>query len=200
MGHAGATRLSRPLFALLSMLTLAACGAGGDSGGDSIARTIIGGGSTGSAVDIDPSAFEVQPYCPPLEVDPVRYILFNYERGKQDDARALLYPASIEKWARECRRDAGQVRARIGISGRITPGPAWKGGEVLLPIRIDLVSTSSEAGSKPVSSKVITVPITLGEGAPAELWSFVDDSFVFPSGADLKLVASIDQEAGRRRR
>lgn len=201
MDHADWMRLPGAVAALTVSLALAGCGSGiGDMGND-VAKTVISGNAADkSAVDsIDPSIFERDVPCPPVSVEDGRYIVMRYKRGSDNDPRALIYQANLEKWARKCRREADGVKMTLGVSGRITPGPAWEGGEILLPLRVTLIDTQddSKTGRKP-KPQVYSVPVTLGAGAPAEQWALVEENFVVPQDRSIKVEIALD-ESGKRR-
>ncbi len=193
--------IARPGRMAVVALALAAAGCGGEvsSVGNDIAKTVISGNAAGKSVvdDIDPSIFAREVPCPPLQVEAGRYVSMHYQRGKDDDPTALLYQASLEKWARRCRRDGGEIRMTLGVSGRVTPGPAWQGGEIFLPIRVTLRDSDSESKAKPQVTQ-LTVPVTLGAGAPAEQWALVEESFVVPQDRSVKVQIALD-ESGKRR-
>jgi len=169
--------------------TLAGCGAGSD-----VASTIISGGQ--EPIEVSPETFAPPVPCPPMQLNSGTFLIRNYVRGKQDQQEGLLYQATIEDWANTCTSQAdGQRLMKIGFSGDATPGPAWKGGEIKLPIRVAIVPGGADA--KPLSSEILTVPVTLAEAAPAEKWTIVEESFTIPQGASVKVVFGFDE--GRRR-
>lgn len=189
--------------AAVMVLALAGCGSdGGGSvfGGGDVGKTIVSGNAASqSAVDVDPDIFRQDVPCPAVEVEDGGYIVMKSQRGKDDDPRALQYQANLEKWARKCRREGGEIKMTLGVSGRVTPGPAWEGGEIFLPIRATFVSLEDDAdtrrGPKPT---VLTVPVTLGAGAPAEQWALVEQNLVVPQGGSVKLEIALDDGRNRR--
>ncbi|SDT92092.1 hypothetical protein [Stappia sp. ES.058] len=190
--------------AVVMALALAGCGSdGGGSvfGGGDVGKTIISGNASGkSAVDVDPDVFRKDVPCPSLEVEDNGYIIMKSLRGKDDDPRALQYQANLEKWARTCRREGGEVKMTLGVSGRVTPGPAWEGGEIFLPVRVTFVSNEAgdDTGRKRAKPTMLTVPVTLGAGAPAEQWALVEQNLVVPQTGSVKLEIALDD--GRKRR
>lgn len=194
-------RLSGKVAALTFGLVVAGCG-GGEvaSVGNDIAKTVISGNASGKSVvdDVDPSIFVKDIPCPPLEVEAGRYFVTHHQRGKDDDPRALIYQASLEKWARSCRREGGEVKMTLGVSGRVTPGPAFQGGEIFLPIRVTYQSLDDGNSKAKPETRVLTVPVTLGAGAPAEQWALVEENFVVPQGPSIKVQIALDENAKRR--
>ncbi|MXN66098.1 hypothetical protein GR183_14380 [Stappia sp. GBMRC 2046] len=181
---------------LLAMtgLGLAACESVGDIG----SKIVSGGGSNDSVVDVDASAFVAPPWCPPISVERNRYLLMKFQRGKEDDARALEYQATIEKWATGCKRVGGETQVKIGVSGRVTPGPAWEGGEILLPLKVTLRDTDSEDDKD--ETDIMMVPVTLGAGSPSEVWTLVESSITLSPDARPKILVSLEEEGRRGRR
>lgn len=183
-------KLKTCLSAGICAAVLAGCGGGADS----VAGKIISGGQ--EPIEVSPATFAPPVPCPPLELKSNTFLIRNYERGKQDESEGLLYQATVEDWANSCTQEAdGGRRMKIGLSGDVTPGPAWKGGEVKLPLRVSVVPGGS--GAEPLSSEVLTVPVTLTEGAPAEKWTLIEDKFTIPQGASVKVVFGFEE--GRRR-
>lgn len=198
MQHADWIRRTGPLASLALGLAVAGCGT--DIGGVSndVAKTVISGNAAGKSVveDIKPETFRQEVPCPPLGVEPDRYLLMTYDRGKQDDPQGLRYQASIEKWARKCQRGAdGGVVMTVGVSGRVTPGPVWPGGEILLPLRLSITDTG-DAKAKP-QVRQLSVPVTLGAGAPAEQWALVED-VALPQSGSMKVQIALDEKGNRR--
>ncbi len=197
----------RPGMAALSgvLLVLAACGTDSaiDQEVDSVAKAVITPNAAAVASDVDLNAFVAPPFCPGMEALPETYLIMKFERGKENDARALIYQANIEKWARSCTRDqaSGQTRMKVGFSGRVTPGPAWKGGEIILPLRVAIVEGGGEGDkNKALSSEILSVPVTLGEGAPSEQWDVVEDKFLLPTANhNIRVLFGFDEGKKKKR-
>lgn len=185
-----AERLKIFLTAGLCAMALSGCGGGPES----MAGKIITGGQ--KPIEVSPETFAPPVKCPPLELRSSTYLIQKYVRGKQDEKEGLLYQATIEDWANTCTQEAdGQRRMKLGLSGDVTPGPAWKGGEVVLPVRVAIVPAG--AGAKPLSSEILSVPVTVGDDAPAEKWTLIENKFLIPQGASVKVVFGFDD--GKRR-
>lgn len=170
-------------------------GAAAPSGDSRSAVTkFISGGD--APYEIDPEALAGDLYCPSIRLSPNTHLVMNYARGKQDDPTGLNYQATVENWARDCRREgAAETRIKIGVSGHVTPGPAWPGGEVVLPVRVIITDDSD----KPVQEKVVDVPVTVGAGSASETWTMIENSFVVPRDQELQILVGFDEKATRRR-
>lgn len=157
---------------------------------------IISGG--GAPHQIDPEAYAADLYCPSIRLIPNTHLIMNFERNADEDPRKLLYQATVSDWARGCTREGtDQVRIKVGVSGHVTPGPAWKGGEVLLPVKVMIVTPVEE--EKAVYDQVLNVPVTLGAGTPSEAWTLVDSSFVVPRDREMQILVGFDEKALARR-
>lgn len=179
-------------FVTVGLLAAALGGCGG--GADGVAGKIITGGQ--EPIEISPETFAPPVPCPPMQLKSTTYLLMKYVRGKDNDPQGLLYQATIEDWANTCTQEPdGSRRVKVGLSGDVTTGPAWKGGEVVLPLRVAIVS--SEDGAKPISSDLIKIPVTVGAGAPSETWTLIENKFIVPAGQGAKIVFGFDE--GRRR-
>lgn len=209
--NAGIARLKMLLAGILAAGLLAGCtdtanemsgpgtsqstGTGIGSRTKGIVSNIISSGQ--GPIQVDPNAFAKDVYCPPIQLQSNTYLIMKYARGKDNDPKGLLYQASVEEWARSCKREgAAQTRIKIGLSGHVTPGPAWDGGEVLLPVRVAIISP--EEGNPPLSSELFNIPVTLGSGQPSEAWTLIEDKFVVPRNTSLKVVFGFDE--GKKRR
>lgn len=176
--------------ALLCAVALTGCGASTD-----FAKGVVSGGGKGP-IKVSSDTFASPVYCPPIQLQTNTYLIMKYERGRDNEPEGLLYQATLSDWARSCSAEgAGQTRMKLGLSGAVTPGPAWKGGEVVLPVRVAIVT--SQTDEKPILSELVSVPVTLGAGAPAENWTLIEDKYIVPRNEEMKVVFGFD-EKGRR--
>ncbi|GGB52228.1 hypothetical protein GCM10011316_25290 [Roseibium aquae] len=147
---------------------------------------------------MDASAFAAQVYCPPIRMQGNTTFIREYQRGKENDPSALLYQLTIQDWARSCTGEgASDTRIKVGVSGGVTPGPAWKGGEVIVPIRVAVLSETE--GEKPYYSEMFNIPVTIGEGAPSETWALIEDKFIVPRNVAADIRFGFDEGPRRRR-
>ena len=175
--------------------------AGGSASSGSNSGGIVGSILTSGQgpIEVNPDAFASEIYCPPLKPRLNTYLIMKYERGHDDDPKHLLYQATLDEWARECTRDGtAQTRIKLGLSGNVTPGPAWKGGEIVLPIRVAILPSGES--DKPLQSDLVSVPVTVGQGAPAEGWTMVENKYVVPRNTELMVVFGFDEGAQKKRR
>jgi hypothetical protein len=105
----------------------------------------------------------------------------------QNSTMALKYQGTFVRAARECALVNKQMVMKIGIEGRIIVGPAGGPGEVDVPLRIAVVDETT-AGTKPIATRFIRLPVTVGSGSEGATFSHVEDGVTFPmpSAADLE--------------
>ncbi|NVK36082.1 MAG: hypothetical protein HWE23_16480 [Rhodobacteraceae bacterium] len=168
--------------------------AGGATSSQSWAQRIVTGGRT--PIDVDPDAFAADIYCPRIELLPGTHLIQVYNKRNDPNPTNLQYQAAVDEWARSCRREGvDQTRIKIGVSGNVTPGPAWPGGEVKLPLRVAIVT--GEPGDEPISSQIVSIPVNIGAGAAAQPWTFIDENFVVPRDRVMKIVVGFDDQKRR---
>ncbi|MEJ8473503.1 hypothetical protein [Roseibium algae] len=147
-------------------------------------------------IQVNPDAFAADVYCPPIRMQTDTYLIMKFANRKEETPENLLYQATVDEWARDCTREGSdQTRIKIGLSGDVTPGPAWRGGEVTLPLRVAIVPSGENA--KPLYSEVLSVPVTIGENSPSEAWTLIEDKFVVPRNQEMKIIFGFDE--GKRR-
>lgn len=172
-----------------------ASGSGGSTRG--VVTNVISAGQ--EPIKVDPNAFLVDVYCPPIQMRPNTHYIAQFKRGMEDDPAGLLYQATIKEWARSCSRvGTDQTGIKIGISGRATPGPAWEGGDVKLPVRVALLPGRGEP--EPLESELLTITVNIPAGTPSETWTFVEEKFTVPRNEDMKIVFGFDEGENKRRR
>jgi hypothetical protein len=95
-----------------------------------------------------------------------------------NEAMSLKYQGIFVRAARECAAVGGQLVMKIGVEGRIVVGPAGGPGEVEVPLRIAVVSGPT-AGSKTIATKLIRIPVTVGNDDNAT-FTHIEEGFSFP--------------------
>jgi hypothetical protein len=104
----------------------------------SVAPTTIAKADGSGEVDL--RKFIGPDYCPEIRIRDGREMLRTFERGHEDEAKHLIWQASIGKTARECLYDLqGTLTIKIGVSGRVVAGPKGGPSTVPLPLRIGIV-------------------------------------------------------------
>ncbi|GAA0778650.1 hypothetical protein E1180_19725 [Roseibium denhamense] len=186
--------LSKPDMKVAVTVGLLAAGLAGCGSAESVAGKVISGGR--EPIEVSPETFAPPVPCPPMELKTNTYLIRKFERGKEDQQDGLLYQATIEDWANTCSREGvSDRRIKLGLSGDVTPGPAWKGGEVVLPIRVAIMEGGRDG--TPSVTELLQVPVTIGAGSPSETWTLVENKFVIPQAQSSKIIFGFDE--GRRR-
>lgn len=128
--------------------------------------------------------------------------------GKQPVASELNYQATITRTARECRRSNNQVTARIGIQGRVIPGPAGAPATIEIPLRAAVVLAG--VNEKVVTTQVYRTTVAMTEeggtfSVVGEDLTFTmpqtltSESFVFYVGFDPQALTPAAPKSARRR-
>jgi hypothetical protein len=99
--------------------------------------------------------------------------------GGANTAMWLKYQGTFVRAARQCSVAAAQMNIKVGVEGRIILGPAGGPGQVDVPLRIAVVD-ESPAGSKPIVTKLIHIPVTVQSADDNPAFSYVEDGLTFP--------------------
>ncbi len=78
-------------------------------------------------------------YCPKVQLRQGTESFNIYEDGYDNDPRHLVHQARIEKTARECSLQNGQLVMRIGVNGRALAGPRGVSTTLSVPVRIVVI-------------------------------------------------------------
>ncbi|WP_200941194.1 hypothetical protein [Afipia sp. Root123D2] len=176
------------VIALAAGTMLAGCGGGstlGSSSGSSSSSSLgdrFGQifGSKSQAVGEAPPPPEVNELtCPSVDIRFGASTLPVGLPGKPASGNDLRYQASVVRTARDCTLSGNEVRARVGIQGRVIVGPAGAPPTVTVPIRVALV----EAGihQKVIFSKAYQTNVDMSQGDGNTDFSFVAEDIVYPA-------------------
>jgi len=102
----------------------------------------------------------------------------DYASG-ENSAMSLKYQGTFARAARQCSVAAGQMTIKVGVEGRIILGPAGGPGQVDVPLRIAVVD-ESPAGSKPIVTKLIHIPVMVQSANDNPTFAHVEDGLTFP--------------------
>jgi hypothetical protein len=97
----------------------------------------------------------------------------------ESSAMALKYQGTFVRAARQCSVVAGQMTIKVGVEGRIILGPAGGPGQVDVPLRIAVVD-ESPAGSKPIVTRLIHIPVMVQSANDNPAFAHVEDGLTFP--------------------
>ncbi|HEY9058559.1 MAG TPA: hypothetical protein VIN77_15535 [Aurantimonas sp.] len=105
------------------------------------------------------------PYCPNVSLREGTAIL---TKTVGDD---IDFVASVADTTRDCRIVDGKLRMKIGIAGRVTPGPAATNRTVSLPIRIAILN-----GEDVIYSRLGQTSVPVTRNAGAQTFIYVDEA------------------------
>jgi hypothetical protein len=129
--------------------------------------------------------------------------------GKQPVASELNFQATITRTARDCRRMANnQIAVRVGVQGRVIPGPAGAPATIEVPVRVAIVQTGVQ--ERVLTTKVYRTTVAMTEAGgsfsivgedlvfnmPANLTS---ESYIFYVGFDPQAITPPSPKTARRR-
>ena len=97
--------------------------------------------------------------------------------GKPAVGNEVRFQATVTKMARECFRNGGEIKARIGIQGRVIAGPAGAPSTVDVPLRIAVVQGG--VGEKVIASKAYRTTVEMPEGGSVP-FTFVAEDLIYP--------------------
>ena len=119
-------------------------------------------------------------YCPELRVVNGAELMRQYERGHEEDAKYVIWQASIGKTARECLWDLqGGLTLKVGVSGRLISGP--KGGAATIPVPIKIAVVKNKEAVLATEKFTIDTAIP---AAGAGVFTQVKDILVPSPGQD----------------
>lgn len=174
----------------LSGLMLAAAGCqSGDKG-----VLGIGGNKQPSEPDTRVKASELLAYCPIITLRDGTAYFNTYAKGgkkaKQADAEDglsetadssadIVYQAAITDVTRDCSRNAGQLTMKVGVAGKVVPGPKGSPGSITMPIRVAVVH-----GSEVLYSQLHPYQLQVTDMSAATQFVFNDPNVVIPEPTD----------------
>lgn len=153
-------------------------------------------GNFGDTKSIGLEEFKSVGPCPKVRVIDGTQTLRVYLRGKDKDPFSLRYQAAITKTARDCRRSGDQLVMRVGVAGRLTPGPMGKAEIVRVPVRIALVA----GGSEVLTSNLHLVELNVADPSKSGTWTKVDTNVSGPARDDLEVLVGFDYKEAKKRR
>jgi hypothetical protein len=137
---------------------------------------------TGAAQNIDCPLINIRQGASTLTIGP------NGGNGNVEStnngAMAVKYQGTFVRAARECALIGGNVVMKIGVEGRIIVGPAGGPGQVDVPLRIAVVEETA-AGTKPIVTKLIRIPVTIASAADNPTFTDIEDGVTFPMPGNL---------------
>ncbi|CCV12415.1 hypothetical protein [Mesorhizobium sp. STM 4661] len=111
------------------------------------------------------------------------------------DPTKIIYQASITDVTRDCSRANGQLSMRIGVAGKVVPGPMFNPGTITMPIRIAVMR-----GSEVLYSQLHQYQVQVTDPSTATQFIFTDSSVVVPepTAKDYQAFAGYDEAARKK--
>ena len=169
-----ARRQARAVLVIGAVAALGACNTTPEA--DSIGGQILRG-TAEPAKSIDLVELAQPRDCPRVEIRDGTQTLAIFKRGQEDDPKGLVYQATINRTARECRVTGGVLTMKVGVAGRALIGPQGGGSAVTLPVRIAVVRNNGEAPY----SKLHGVATSISAANPTADFAIVDDQITLGS-------------------
>ncbi len=145
---------------------------------------------------LDMEQFRKRGFCPKVIVRDGTQTFRVFTRGNDGVPQELVYQATISKTARECQEAGDSLAIKVGVAGRLIPGPKGKTGRVVLPLR---VAVTSGGGAGPAYSKLHNVPLDIQESTSSTVWTKIDPEVFVVNSPDLVIYVGFDDQATGRR-
>ncbi len=179
-----------PVLAVAMSGLLVGCGGGsmfGSSSGTSSSSSPSLGdrfgqifGSKSQAVgEAAPAPQADEPTCPGVAIRFGASTLAVGLPGKPASGTDLRYQASVIRTARDCVLAGGQIKARVGIQGRIIVGAAGAPPSVDVPMRVAVVKEG--VSPKVIFTKAFRTTVDIPPDAPNADFSMVAEDVVYPA-------------------
>lgn len=184
--RAAAQRWAGPALAVMVSAVLAGCGGGsmfgtssGASSGPSLSDRFgqVFGSKSQAVGEAAPAAEADEPTCPGVGIRFGASTLPVGLPGKPATGTDLRYQATILRTARDCVLSGGEVKARVGIQGRVIVGPAGAPPNVDIPMRIALVQEG--ISPKVIFTKAYRTSVAIPDGGNVE-FNLVAEDIVYP--------------------
>jgi hypothetical protein len=125
----------------------------------------------------EPTASQVEDSCPPVSIRAGASTYSLAAPGKQAVGNDVRFQATITKTARDCRKNGGEITARIGIQGRAIAGPAGAPASVEIPMRVAVVQGG--VNEKVIATKAYRTTVQMSEDGSVP-FTLVADDLVYP--------------------
>jgi len=172
------------LAALALPLALAGCGSTGEGIGSNIMSVVAP-----KPKEMDPAVYAATPVCPNVEIRDGTEFMPVFKPGKFGDVSQIMFQASVQRIARDCDMENGNLRVRVGVAGRVLSGPTGATGASTVPVRVAVT-----VGDKVVYSKLHQAAVDVQAPDYSALWSVIDDAIVLSvaDSKDASIYAGLD--------
>ncbi|MGH6714675.1 MAG: hypothetical protein ACREDC_00645 [Bradyrhizobium sp.] len=116
--------------------------------------------------------------CPEVQIRSGAATYAVAPHGEQPTSTNVMFQATINKTARECLLNDGQITVHLGIQGRVIVGPSGAPPNVEIPLRIAVVQGG--IAEKVITTKAYVTDVAI-QGDDSVPFSFVADDLVYPA-------------------
>ncbi|ABX61573.1 hypothetical protein C064_00782 [Brucella suis 63/252] len=159
-----------PVFATVLLASLAGCTTSGtENGANSSLPTKVTSGEKRI------SETELRAYCPSVSLRDGTAFFNTYEKGGDKDPERVIYQAALTDTTRSCQYGNGTLTMDIAGAGKVVPGPKYKTGTIVMPIRVAI-----RQGDQVVYSKLHKQRVSITNPDTATQFVFNDKGVTIP--------------------
>ncbi|CAB4326302.1 hypothetical protein [Brucella sp. 191011898] len=159
-----------PVFATVLLASLAGCTTSGTENG---ANSSLPTRATSGEKRI--SETELRAYCPSVSLRDGTAFFNTYEKGGDKDPERVIYQAALTDTTRSCQYGNGTLTMDIAGAGKVVPGPKYKTGTIVMPIRVAI-----RQGDQVVYSKLHKQRVSITNPDTATQFVFNDKGVTIP--------------------
>ncbi|EEZ32494.1 lipoprotein [Brucella sp. NF 2653] len=159
-----------PVFATVLLASLAGCTTSGTENG---ANSSLPTKATSGEKRI--SETELRAYCPSVSLRDGTAFFNTYEKGGDKDPERVIYQAALTDTTRSCQYSNGTLTMDIAGAGKVVPGPKYKTGTIVMPIRVAI-----RQGDQVVYSKLHKQRVSITNPDTATQFVFNDKGVTIP--------------------
>ncbi|ABQ61528.1 hypothetical protein H721_00505 [Brucella ovis IntaBari-2006-46-332] len=159
-----------PVFATVLLASLAGCTTSGTENG---ANSSLPTKATSGEKRI--SETELRAYCPSVSLRDGTAFFNTYEKGGDKDPERVIYQAALTDTTRSCQYGNGTLTMDIAGAGKVVPGPKYKTGTIVMPIRVAI-----RQGDQVVYSKLHKQRVSITNPDTATQFVFNDKGVMIP--------------------
>lgn len=159
-----------PVFATVLLASLAGCTTSGTENG---ANSSLPTKATSGEKRI--SETELRAYCPSVSLRDGTAFFNTYEKGGDKDPERVIYQAALTDTTRSCQYGNGTLTMDIAGAGKVVPGPKYKTGTIVMPIRVAICQ-----GDQVVYSKLHKQRVSITNPDTATQFVFNDKGVTIP--------------------
>ncbi|AHA99882.1 MULTISPECIES: hypothetical protein [Brucella] len=159
-----------PVFATVLLASLAGCTTSDTENG---ANSSLPTKATSGEKRI--SETELRAYCPSVSLRDGTAFFNTYEKGGDKDPERVIYQAALTDTTRSCQYGNGTLTMDIAGAGKVVPGPKYKTGTIVMPIRVAI-----RQGDQVVYSKLHKQRVSITNPDTATQFVFNDKGVTIP--------------------